>query len=186
MRGATPRPRILGMNAALSRDAVLVDQATEPVGSLDSVNAGEAPRGRIGDWDLEVDPAARAFVVVMLDELPQRTVQMSITANEQPVQALGPGCPHKPFGERVRSGGTDRGEDDPGADRLQHLVEGTDELRIEVPDQEPYGPALVFQGDRQVTGLMGDPGPDRASRYPGQDDLASFEVDEEQHIDGAG
>ena len=66
MRGATP-PRILGTNAALCRDTVLVDQATEPVGSLDSVNAGEPPRGRIGDWDLEVDPAVRAFVVVMLD-----------------------------------------------------------------------------------------------------------------------
>jgi hypothetical protein len=30
-RGAALRPRILGMNAALRRDAVLVDQAAEPV-----------------------------------------------------------------------------------------------------------------------------------------------------------
>ena len=49
MRGATPKPRFLGMNAKLSGDAVLVDQAAEPVGSLGSVHAGELPNGRVGD-----------------------------------------------------------------------------------------------------------------------------------------
>jgi hypothetical protein len=34
----------------------------------------------------------------------------------------------------------------------------------------------------QVPGLLGDPGPDRVSRYPGQVDHAAVQVDEEQHI----
>jgi hypothetical protein len=69
------------MNAALCRDAVLVDQATEPVGSLHPVNAGELPKGRVGDRDLKVYPAVRPLIVVMLDELPQYTIEMALTAD---------------------------------------------------------------------------------------------------------
>jgi hypothetical protein len=46
-----------------------VDQATEPVGSLEPIGAGELPKGRVGNWDLKVDPAVRSLIVVMLDEL---------------------------------------------------------------------------------------------------------------------
>ena len=116
------------MNVKLRGDAVLVDQAAEPVGSLDFVNVGELPQARVGDWDLKVDPTVGALIVVMLDELSQYTVEMPLAADEQPVQALGPGCPHEPLGERVRSGRPHGCEDDPGADRLRYLVEGTDEL----------------------------------------------------------
>ena len=180
-----PGARIPGMNAELRGDAVLVDQAAEPVGSLDSVHVGEPPKGRVGDWDLKVDPAVRSLIVVMLDELPQYTVEMALTADEQPVEALGPGCPHEPFGERVRPGRPYGREDDPGADRPHHLVEGPDELGVPVTDEEPDGPALVLQGDCQVPGLLGDPGPDRVGRHAGQEDLATLEVDEEQHIEPA-
>ena len=48
-------------NAELGRNAVLVDQAAEPVSSLDAVNASELPKHRIGDWDLEIDPAVRTI-----------------------------------------------------------------------------------------------------------------------------
>ena len=64
-------PWIRETNAKLRGDAVLVDQATEPVGSLDPVDGGELPKGRVGDWDLKVDPAVRSLIVVMLDELPK-------------------------------------------------------------------------------------------------------------------
>jgi hypothetical protein len=40
-----------------------VDQAADPVDSLDPVNAGELPQSRIGDWDLKSDPAVRALIV---------------------------------------------------------------------------------------------------------------------------
>ena len=81
-----------------------MDQAAEPVGSLESVGAGELPKGRVGDWDLKVDPAVRSLIVVMLDELLQRHVEVPLAPDEQPVKALGPGCPHEPFGEGVRRG----------------------------------------------------------------------------------
>ena len=171
------------MNAKLSGDAVLVDQAAEPVGSLDSVHAGELPNGRVGDWDLKVYPAVRSLIVVMFDERAQYTIEMSLTADQQPVEALGPGGPHKSFRERVRPRRPDGREDDPGADRLHHLVKRPDELGVTVPDQEVDGPALVLQGDRQVTGLLGGPGPDRVSGNASQEDLATLEVDEEQHVE---
>ena len=80
-RASVPRrgPAFSVSNAKLRGDAVLVDQATEPVGSLDSVHAGERPKGRVGDWDLEVYAAVRSLIVVMLDELPQYPIEMSLT-----------------------------------------------------------------------------------------------------------
>jgi hypothetical protein len=71
-----------------------------------SVRAGERPKGSVGDWDLKVYPALRSLIVVMLDEPPQYPIEMSLTADEQPVEALGPGCPCEPFGERVSPGAT--------------------------------------------------------------------------------
>ena len=139
----------------------------------------------VGDWDLKVDPTVRALVVVVLDELPEHPVEMALATDEQPVEALGPGCPDKPFGERVRPRRPDGREDDPSADRPHHLVEGTDELGVPVTDQEPDSSALVLEGGCQVPGLLGDPGPDRVGGHAGQEDLATLEVDEEQHIEPA-
>jgi hypothetical protein len=136
-----------------------VDQAAEPVGSLDCVHAGELPKGRVSDWDLKVDPAVRSLIVVLLDEVPEHPVEVALAPNEKPVEALCPGGSHKAFGERVRAGRPDGREDDLGADRPHHLVEGTDELGVAVTDQEPDGPALVFEGGGQVTGLLSNPGP---------------------------
>jgi hypothetical protein len=151
----------------LRGDAVLVEQAAQPVGSLDCVHAAEIPKGRVGDWDLKVDPAVRSLIVVMLDELPEHAIEMSLAADEQPVEALGPGGPHKAFRERVRLRRSDWSLDDPGADRPHHLVEGTDELSVPVPDEEPHGPALVLQCDCEVTSLLGDPSPDWVSGHAG-------------------
>lgn len=60
--------------------------------------------------------------------------------------------------------------------RAQHLVEGTDELRIAVTDDERDGPPLVFQGARHVKGLLGDPRLDRVSCHADQEDLPALEV----------
>jgi len=176
-------PGIRGTTAALSGDAVLVDQAAEPVCSLNSDHAGELPKGRVGDWDLKVDPAVRSLAVVMLDELLQRHLQVPLARNEHPVEALGPGCSNKPFGERVRPRRPHGCLDDPGGDRLHHFVEGTDELGVPVADQEPDGSALVLEGGRQVPGLLGDPTADRVGSHAGQEHLPALEVDEEQHVE---
>ena len=120
--------RIPGTDVKLRGDAVLVGQAAEPVGSLGPVNLGELRQGRVGHWDLKVGPTVRALIVVMLDELPQYPVEVSLAADEQPVQALGPGCRHGPLGGRVRSGRPHGCEDGPGAGRLRYLVEGPTNL----------------------------------------------------------
>ena len=141
--------------------------------------------GQVGDWRFEVDAAVRALLVVMGDELPQYAVEMAFAADEHPVQALGPGCEHEPFRERVRLGRSKGCLDNPGAERSHHLVKGPDELAVPVTDEEPEGSALVLQGGDQVPGLLGDPGPDRVSRYAGQVDHAAVEVDEEQDIEAS-
>jgi hypothetical protein len=179
------RRRALGVNAELRGDTVLVDQATKPVGPLGSVRPAERPKDRAGDWDSKVYAAVRSLIVVMLDELPQYPIGMSLTPDEQPVEALGPGCPHGPLGERVRPRRSHGSPEGPGAGRPHHLVEGTDELGGPVPDEEPHRPALVFQCDREVTSVLGDPGSDRVSGHTSQEDPAALEVDEEQHIEAA-
>ena len=60
---------------------------------------------------------------------------------------------------------------------------GPDELCISVTDKEADSPALVFQGGDEVTGLLGDPGPDRVGGHADQEDFATLEFDEEQDID---
>ena len=162
---------------------VFLDKSTEAVYSLYAAKALEPVLGRVGDRHLEVDPAVRAFVVIVLDELAEHAVEVALAPYEHPVQALGPGCAHKALGERVRAGRPHGCLDNPGVDRPHHLVEGPDELGVTVTDEEPDGSALVLQGDGQVTGLLGDPGPDRVGGHAGQEDLAPLEVDEEQHIE---
>ena len=150
-------------------DVVLMDKPAEAVNSLYVAHAVEAVLAQVGDRYLEVDPAVRAFAVVVLDELAEHAVEMALAPYEHPVQALGPCCAHKTFGERVRLGDPDRCPDDPDAGRPHHLVEGPYELGVPVADQEAEGSALVFEGRYKVPGLLGDPGPDRVGGHTSQE-----------------
>jgi hypothetical protein len=157
-----------------------MDKPAEPVDSLNGVSGLEPRHGRVGDWYLEVDPAVRALAVVVLDKLPQYAVGMALTADENPVQALGSCCPDKPLGERVRPGRPDGCLDDPGADRSHHLVERPDELRIAVTDKEADISSLVLEVGNQVPGLLGDPRPNGVGCHAGQENLTPLDLDEEQ------
>jgi len=53
---------------------------------------------------------------------------------DKAAEALGPGCAHKPFRERVRPGRPNGCLDDPGTYRSHHLVKGPDELGVLVTD----------------------------------------------------
>jgi hypothetical protein len=125
----------------------------------------------------------RSFVVVVLDELPQDPVEVALASDEHPVKALGPRCSDKAFGERVRPRRPYGCPDHPSADRPHHLVEGPDELRVTITNEETDSSALVLEGRCHVAGLLTDPGPDRMGRHPGQEDLPSIEVDKEQHVE---
>jgi hypothetical protein len=115
-------------------------------------------------------------------EFAQHALGMAVTADEHPVKALGPRCPHKSFGESVRSGRSKGCLDDSCAYGSHNLVKGPNELAVPVTDKEAQRSSPVFDIGNQVPGLLGDPGPDRVSRYPGQVDHAALEVDEEEHI----
>jgi hypothetical protein len=82
-------------------DAVLVQQPTELVGPLDPVQTVELPYVRAGDGHVEVDPAVRALVVVMINELAQYSVEMALIA----ARPWTPRSPvHKVPGMRAQSG----------------------------------------------------------------------------------
>ena len=57
--------------------------------------------GQVGDWNLQVDPAVRALVVVMLDERPQGPFKVALASYKDPVKALGPCRADEAFGDRV-------------------------------------------------------------------------------------
>jgi hypothetical protein len=109
-----------------------VEQPAETVDSLDIVPALEALRGPVGDPNLEVDPAVRALVVVVADELPEHPVEMAFPSDEHPVEALGPGRADKALRERVRPRRSNRGLEYPGAERHHHFIKRPDELRISI------------------------------------------------------
>ena len=182
-RETVPKRQHLRNGYGPGRHAVLVEQPAEPVGSSESGQASERPRGRVGDWDLEVDPAVRSFMVVVIDELEEDPLEVAFAPDEHPVEALGPRSSYEPFGDRVRPWRPHGCFDNAGADRPHHLVEGPDELGVTVADQEPDGSALVLEGGRQVTGLLGDPGSDWVGRHASQEHLPALQVDEEQHIE---
>ena len=84
-------------------------------------------------------------MVVVGHEFPQYALGMAFAANEHPVQALGPGCEHEPFSERVRPGRSEGCLDDLGTDRSHHLVKGANELAVTVTDKVAKIAALGFE-----------------------------------------
>jgi hypothetical protein len=124
----------------------------------------------------------RALLVVVGDELPQEAIGMASTADEHPVQALGPDGPYKSFRARVRPGHSEGCPDDPCPYRSHHFVKRANELTVPVPDKEAERSFVVIHNGNQVPGLLGGPGPDRVSGQPGQVDRAALQVDKEQDI----
>jgi hypothetical protein len=99
----------------------------------------------------------RALAVVMGHEFAQHALGMAVTADEHPVKALGPRCPHKSFGESVRPGRSKGCLDDSCAYGSHNLVKGPNELAVPVTDKEAERSSPVFQIGNQVPGLLGDP-----------------------------
>jgi hypothetical protein len=64
---------------------------------------------------------------------------------------------------------------------MHNLVEGPDELRIAIADDEPDNPTLLLECRCEVARLLGNPAPNRMLGDPSQEDLATFEVDKQAH-----
>jgi len=145
-----------------------VQQPAEAVNALNNITTVEPTLRRVGDRRFEVDAAVRAFLVVVGDELSQDALGMALAPDEQPVQALRPGCEHEPLGESVRPGGTKWRPDNSRSYRSHHLVEGPDEFAVPATDKEAERSSPVLQNGNKVPRRLGDnPGAGRVSRYPG-------------------
>ena len=106
---------------------------------------------------------------------------MSLTENQQPVEAFPAHRPHPALGNRVRSRCLERGAHDPHTCRAEHRVEGGREVGIPVVDQERRAPALVLAVPGQLPGLLSDPGGLGVLRAAGDEHPPRVELDEEQH-----
>jgi hypothetical protein len=121
--------------------------------------------------------------VVVVDELDKDAFEVTLVSDEQPVQAFDPHGANESLGECVRARCSDRRIDHACTDRGHHFVEGTDELRVAIANQELDGATLVLEHGCEVARLLGDPAPDRVLGHTSEEDLAALEIDEEQDID---
>jgi hypothetical protein len=97
------------------------------------------------------------MAVVVLDIEVQDVKKLPPPGDQEVVQALLAYGANPALGDGVGVGGLDRRQDDLGADRAPDVVEGSGELAVAVVDQEPDCRGIVFEGDEEVTGLLGDP-----------------------------
>ena len=79
-----------------------MEKSAESVDSLDPRRVVESPPRDIGAGHLEIDRTMRSRCVVVLDELFEDALEMTLASDEQPVEALGPCGADEPFGVRVR------------------------------------------------------------------------------------
>ena len=101
----------------------------------------------------------RSCGVVVLDELCEHAFEMTLAADQQPVEALGPHGSDEPLGIRVCTRRAHGCADDSGAYRPQHFVERSDELGVAISDEEVNQAVLVLERRCKVSRLLGDPAP---------------------------
>jgi hypothetical protein len=96
---------------------------------------------------------------------------VALVVDQHPVGALGPDATHEPLRETVRAWRAGRGLDDLDVLGGEHRVEGSGELRVPVPDQEPKSVDPITEIRDQVAGLLRGPlgrrvGRDVEDMYP--------------------
>jgi hypothetical protein len=143
-----------------SGDGVLAQQPTEAVDPLDLRRVVESSSAEIGDGNLEIDPAVRPCCVVVLDEHLEHAFEMTFVPDEQPIETLASSRAHEPFGIRVGSRCSHGCLDYSSAQRSHYFVEGSNELRVSISDQELDGAALLVERRCQIAGASGDPAGD--------------------------
>ena len=161
---------------------MLAQSSAEAIDSLNLQCIIEWLLQHVRDRDVEIDPPVRPSWVVVLDELGEHALKIALISDEQPVETFPTRGANESLGERVGARRANWRLDDPGANRGQHLIEGPDELGISISDQELDDAPLVLERHRGVSRLLGDPAADPMLGDASQEDLAAFQVDEEQHI----
>jgi hypothetical protein len=168
-----------------SSQLVLMDQTSESVASSKAVGVNEAHWARFSLLLRRAlaEGAVRTVLVVMSHVLGQYPLKVPAVEAEEPVEALSTGCPHKPFGERVRARRTDGRLYDPDAFRVEQLIEAGSELGVPVPDHEPDRMGPLGKHGAQVARLLGDPLPHWVGGHAREVDPPGTELDEEQHVE---
>ena len=137
---------------------VLVDEPAEQVPPADTSGADGNRFPSFGERGREVEPAMGPAAVVVGGIGPERPIQMTPTEDQRPVEALGPDPLDHPLGVGIRVRGPDRREDHPDAFGTDNLIERSAELGVPVTDEEPEGSRAIVETQREVAGLLGDPG----------------------------
>src|ERR1019366_7184940 len=84
-----------------SSDGVLVQNSAESVDSLDLDRVIEWILRNVRDRDVEIDPALRPSCVVVLDELGENALEVTLVSDEKPVEAFPTRGANELLGERV-------------------------------------------------------------------------------------
>ena len=138
------------------RPGVFIDQTEDGVAPLQLCRHGITGwwwRVR-REWSLLTQRTVRPVTVAMGDVFGEYGLEISMSEDQHPVEALATHSPYEELGERIGPWSSDRGADDPDTFSLEDLVEARGELGIFVADQEPDGMNSVVQQHGQVSRML--------------------------------
>src|SRR5439155_12054730 len=124
----------------------------EPIGSA------HLPRAGIRDgcwlapwvWSHEPERPVRPLAVVMVDVGAEHAVELAVTEDQEPVEALLADGAHPALGVSVRVRSSERRLDHGRAFAAGDLVEGGIELRVAIVDEEAQRLGMIGALDGQV------------------------------------
>ena len=108
---------------------------------------------------------------------------MPPTQDQRPVGALRPDDLDDPFGVGVGVRGPYRSQDHLGPLRAKDLIEGSDELGVAVVDEKPDSGGAIMKVQREVPGLLSDPGRVGMDGRGANVDPPAPEFDEQQDVE---
>jgi hypothetical protein len=159
---------------------VFVDESAEAIAAADFADRGI--RLTAGNWRAQLERAMWAHRVVVLDVRAQDPFQVALAEDEQPVQAFAPNRPDPALGMGPGAGCLERRADDTHALGAEHLVEGSRELGVAVPDQQRRACVRVVGSPAELAGLLGHPRGARMRGAAGDEDTARVDLEDEQHV----
>lgn len=123
--------RVGASNSATSCDLLIfVEDAAEPVVSLDLVNLGRHAVGERSRWSGLLQSAVRPVIVVVTFELAQHDRGVSLVENQESVEELAADCSDEALGDRVRLWCPHRRPDALDVGGAEDGVEGGGELAV--------------------------------------------------------
>jgi transposase len=178
-----PAKRVGAENPPTSCDlGILVDQPAEPISPHDPYAGRRSGQGDGPQRCRLTERAMRPMFVVMRYIDLQCHLEMSSAHDQHPVQQFTTYRPDPSFGERVRARRPHRRTQDPDALGSEDDVEGGDEFRVPVANQELDLPGSVCQVHEQVAGLLGHPRPGRVGGHAEDVHPAGGKLQHQQHV----